>query len=848
MRRQCFDGGREGPADDGTLRKRLEQQEIMSALSQSFISADSMSALIGNALKIVGEFLGVTRMLISTFDPASGISHVAYLWCGADEICTAPDTTGLCDLIMNSFPMTEPVGVRVPTIYCNDISIDAKFNAMETVGVKSLIWAPIYINGKYWAVLSIEECFRTRIWSESDATLVSMISSVIAGAVARDITERKLVRMSSIVENSPQFICYLNDNGSIEYVNKAACSIFGRSLDDVMEDGFEIFFNDGAASAVHSKYLPLVKETGRQELILPMRDSAGETRMMRTSMFSITGSGIGVIGLDDTEKLRIEKERADALDQAKSASQAKSDFLANMSHEMRTPMNAIIGMTAIAKSSGDIDRKDYCLGKINDASTHLLGVINDILDMSKIEANKFELSYANYNFEKMLQKVVNVINFRMDEKGLNFTVHIDKNVPHTLNGDDQRLAQVITNLLSNAVKFTPEGGTIHLEASLEKEDKDICTIKIAVTDSGIGISEEQQSRLFSSFEQADRSTSRKFGGTGLGLAISKRIVEMMDGRIWIESELGRGSTFVFTMRAEHIHGAGRRMLAEGVNWSNMRVMAVDDAPEIREYFSEITSRLGITCDVASSGADACDMIQKNGRYDMYFVDWKMPGMNGIDLSRHIKESGAGDSVVIMISATEWSSIEDEARTAGVDKFLPKPLFISTVADCINECIGADELMAAGDTEQAETDCFEGYRMLLAEDVEVNREIVMSLLEPTKLAIDCAENGAEAVRLFSSSPEEYDMIFMDVQMPEMDGLEATRRIRALDVPYAKDVPIIAMTANVFREDVEKCLDSGMNDHVGKPLDFEDVLAKLRQYLPKRIADIASHEETDPAQSA
>ncbi|GHU61470.1 hypothetical protein AGMMS49983_01260 [Clostridia bacterium] len=406
-------------------------------------------------------------------------------------------------------------------------------------------------------------------------------------------------------------------------------------------------------------------------------------------------------------------ELSRAREEALRASRAKGDFLANMSHEIRTPMNAIIGMTAIAKAAVEAERKDYCLDKIEDASTHLLGIINDILDMSKIEANKFELSPVHFSFEKMLQKITNVINFRTEEKQQDLHVRIDKDIPRTLIGDDQRLSQVITNLLTNAVKFTPEHGSIHIDAHLLKEEDGVCTIEVVVTDTGIGISEEQQARLFTSFEQADTSTSRKFGGTGLGLAISKRIVEMMGGLIWVKSKPEKGSVFAFTIQLEH--------------------------------------------------------GEKNHQ--------KLP-----------------------------------------------------CADCINDSLDTDGGAKAEMTEE-EPD-FEGYRMLLAEDIEINREIILAILEPTKLAIDCAENGAEAFRMFEAAPERYDMIFMDVQMPEMDGYEATRRIRALVTPKAALIPIIAMTANVFREDVEKSLASGMNDHVGKPLDFDIVLAKLKQYLPTK----------------
>jgi CheY-like chemotaxis protein/two-component sensor histidine kinase len=491
-------------------------------------------------------------------------------------------------------------------------------------------------------------------------------------------------------------------------------------------------------------------------------------------------------------------------------------------------------MTAVGKAAAAIEQKDYAFEKIETASSHLLGVINDILDMSKIEAGKLELSFSDFDFEKTLQRVVNVINFRVDEKNQNLTVYIDKRIPRALSGDDQRLAQIITNLLSNAVKFTPENGAIRVDTRLLEEKNNVCTIQIEVADTGIGISEEQQARLFTSFQQAESSTSRKFGGTGLGLAISKRIVELMGGQIWIKSELGRGSTFGFTIQAGRGASPKNAPLIPGVNRADVRVLAVDDAPEIRAYFAEIARGIGIPCDIASGGEEACSLIDRNGPYDIYFIDWKMPGMDGIELSRRIRDLGGNRSVVIMISSVEWGAIEKDARDAGISRFLPKPLFPSVIADCIDECLGMAPVQEAGKTE---TDDFSGRRVLLAEDVEINREIMLSLLEPSGLAIDCAENGVEAVKLFSENYGSYDLVFMDVQMPEMDGYEATRRIRDFEEKQGREaarnrpqgVPIIAMTANVFREDIEKCLEAGMNGHLGKPLDMGVVLDILREYL-------------------
>ena len=513
---------------------------------------------------------------------------------------------------------------------------------------------------------------------------------------------------------------------------------------------------------------------------------------------------------------------------AQKASMAKSDFLANMSHEIRTPMNAIIGMTAIAKGSGELARKDYCLSKIENASNHLLSVINDILDMSKIEADKFELSFEPFKFEDMLQKVANVISFRVDEKRQNFTVHIDKDIPAYLFGDDQHITQVITNLLSNAVKFTPEDGSIRLNTHLVQEQDGICTLQIEVIDTGIGISPEQQSRLFSSFAQAETSTTRKYGGTGLGLAISKHIVEMMGGRIWIESELNKGATVAFTMQVERVEEEPEEPLGAAVNWANIRVLVVDEDVGTREYFLDIMQRFGSQCDVAASGEEANALIDKNGFYNIYFVDWRIHGMGGVEIARRINAAPSKMSVVIMVSNNEWSKIEDSAKSAGINLFLFKPLFPSNIVDCINQCLGPANI-ARGAEEPNFKGIFRNHHILLAEDVDVNREIVLSLLEATELRIDTAENGLIAYEMFAKSPSLYDMIFMDVQMPEMDGYDATRKIRALESQRAKEIPIIAMTANVFREDIDKCLACGMNDHLGKPLNYDMVISKLCEYL-------------------
>jgi len=559
--------------------------------------------------------------------------------------------------------------------------------------------------------------------------------------------------------------------------------------------------------------------------LLTPRNSFFRSIVKMTLILSILGTLLAaalvfVLVRIDTAKSKLDKE-----------SKYKGAFLANMSHEIRTPMNAIIGMTTLGKSAAAVDRKDYCFSKIEDASTHLLGVINNILDMSKIEANKFELSFTEFNFEKVLQRAVNVVNFRAEQKRQKLTIHIDKFIPSTLIGDGQRLTQVVTNLLGNAVKFTPLNGLISIDTLFLGEENGICTIQIRVSDTGIGINPEQQKKLFQSFEQAESGTTRKYGGTGLGLAISRSIVEMMGGTIWVESESGKGSRFTFTVKLKQDSRKIPRPGASNVNWSNVRILVVDNDRDTLEHFGEIVQGLGVICDTAQSREDAIRLVERNDRYHVYFVDWKIPGENYIKLAEELKVNRPADSMVLMVSAAEWNEVSEEAKKAGLGKFLSKPLFPSSITDIISEVLGLGSRKQE-DEQPDITGIFAERCILLAEDMEVNREIVLTLLGPTQLEIDSAENGVIAVQKYREAPEKYDMIFMDLQMPEMDGLEATRRIRAFEAErnFPRSIPIVAMTADVFKEDIERCLEAGMNSHIGKPLDLDEALNKLRIYLP------------------
>ncbi|MDL2210124.1 response regulator [Desulfovibrio sp. OttesenSCG-928-O18] len=669
-----------------------------------------------------------------------------------------------------------------------------------------------------------------------DRSKIASAAQAARDAVVSAEKNRQEQYLNLLLENSPDIIIMLDRDGRFVYcteafLRQAGIGEFSRVRGQSYQDVFGTFASREWVAHAHEVFAMAMAE--RRTIAMEERldiDRSGRARNYSihfTPMQDGKGDAVAAIVLfhDMTDLVRAKEE-------AERASKAKSNFLSNMSHEMRTPMNAIIGMTSIARSSDSLEKKEYCLGKVEEASTHLLGVINDILDMSKIEADKFELSYAEFNFERLFMRTANVVNYRIDEKGQNFIVKIDKNTPRFIVSDEQRLAQVITNLLSNAAKFTPEHGTITLSAKTLEEKDGLCTLRIDVSDTGIGISEEQREKLFQSFVQADGSISRKFGGTGLGLAISKRIVKMMDGDIWVESTPGKGSTFSFTMKAKRGKQQETCILPGNVDWKNLRVLAVDDSSDVLEYFRNMAGTFGFHCSEALDGFAACDLVSRNtdNPYHVIFVDWKMPGMNGVELARKIKEACGDNSIVIMISANEWSVIEEEARAAGVVKFIPKPLFASVIIDCITECLqGSDYYRFEHNDTRLTRGCFVGKHILLAEDIEVNREIAVSLLEHTGIAIDCVENGVEAFKKAAESPKTYDLILMDIHMPEQDGYETTRKIRALNGHPVRDIPIVAMTANVFREDIDQCLAAGMNDHLGKPLDIGEVMVKLHKYL-------------------
>lgn len=517
--------------------------------------------------------------------------------------------------------------------------------------------------------------------------------------------------------------------------------------------------------------------------------------------------------------------------QAISASKAKSEFLSNMSHDIRTPMNAIVGMTAIA--TANINNKQQvqnCLKKITLSGKHLLGLINDILDMSKIESGKMTLSVKIVSLREIVSNIVNIIQPQIKAKQQNFDVFIHDIENENVYCDSVRLNQVLLNLLSNAVKFTPDGGSISLSL-IEKpspKGKNFLRIELYVKDSGIGMSAEFKEKIFESFAREDNKRVHKTEGSGLGMAITKYIVDAMEGEISVESEPGKGTEFHISLDFEVANISESDMVLP--NWN---MLVVDDDEQLCKSAAATLASIGINADWTLNGESAIEMVHErkgaNNEYQIIMLDWKLPGINGIETARKLREQLAKDVPILLISAYDWAEIEDEARDAGINGFISKPLFKSTLYLGLREYAGIETSEAEDSTREFD---FSGLKVLVAEDNELNWEVASELLS-SQLGLDMelAENGQICLEKFQNSPVGYyDVILMDVRMPVMNGYEATKAIRKMK-RADNDILIVAMTADAFSDDVKRCLECGMNAHTEKPIDVNAVGRILKKHLKK-----------------
>ncbi|MER1993865.1 MAG: response regulator, partial [Eubacteriales bacterium] len=542
--------------------------------------------------------------------------------------------------------------------------------------------------------------------------------------------------------------------------------------------------------------------------------------------------GVGFTNIDQEMRQNLQQQKAvaDALAVAEQASQAKTAFLSNMSHEIRTPMNAIIGLNSLALRNENLpeETRGY-LEKIGESAKHLLGLINDILDMNRIESGRIVLRKEEFSFRSMLEQINTMVMSQCREKGLKYECQMTGGVSDYYIGDDMKLKQVLINILSNAIKFTDAPGSITMSVEKTGSFKGQSTLKFVIADTGIGMDKSFIPKIFDAFTQENSSRSSKYGSTGLGMAITKSIVELMNGTITVKSEKGAGSEFTVIVSLKNCAHQGPA--TKYIKPNDMQVLVVDDEEIAAEHARLVLEEVGIKADTCLSGPEALRMLElqhtKHSPYNLVLLDWRMPEMDGLEVAREIRKRYDNETTVIILTSFNWDDIMDEALHCGVDSFLAKPLFASNVVDEFERLARKNNMSIFKEKKRAE---LKGRRMLIAEDMFINAEILKELMNMKEVETDHAENGKLAVEMFGkSAPDYYDAILMDVRMPEMDGLEATEAIRALPRPDAKRIPIVALTANAFDEDVQRSLQVGMNAHLSKPVEPDALFDTLETLI-------------------
>ena len=544
--------------------------------------------------------------------------------------------------------------------------------------------------------------------------------------------------------------------------------------------------------------------------------------------------GVGFSDIDDEMRDSMAKSRAlsDALKTAEEASKAKTAFLSSMSHEIRTPMNAIIGLDSLAlHEPGISDTTRGYLEKIGTSAQHLLSLINDILDMSRIESGRMTLRNEEFAFPKLIEQINTIFSGQCNEKELEYNCHINGHIGEYYIGDSVKLRQVLINILGNAVKFTPKGGKINFTVEKTADFDNKSALRFTIKDTGIGMSKDYLPKIFDTFSQEDSSATNKYGSSGLGMAITKSLVDMMNGKIEVDSEKGVGTTFTVTVTLMNSDKQDAAADDVEIRPQELNVLIIDDDPIACDHAKLVLEKSGIAADTVMSGKEAIEMIKlrhaRREPYNLIIVDWHMPEMDGVEVTRRIREIIGTESAIIILTAYNWDDVIDEAVAAGVDSFIAKPLFSGTLIDEFKKVIKKKKIGSNDNRKKAE---LQGRKILLAEDMPVNAEIMVMVLQMRDMEADVAENGRIALEKFQKSPEGYySAILMDMRMPEMDGLEATQRIRALDRPDAKSIPIIALTANAFDEDVQRSLQAGLNAHLSKPVEPETLFDTLETML-------------------
>lgn len=640
-------------------------------------------------------------------------------------------------------------------------------------------------------------------------------------------------------------ICYRNDNDDDDI-----------SKDDVFvfSDVFTRYANEFVDKEYRQQFLDFIKpENIKKDLqdneiiacrYLVRKDGNESYEMLRMADVkkdkfdndsTIHAVGVGFTDIDEEMRDSLAKNQAlsDALRTAEEASKAKTTFLSSMSHEIRTPMNAIIGLDALALNESDISEttRDY-LEKIGSSAQHLLSLINDILDMSRIESGRMTLKNEEFALSKLIEQVNVIFSGQCQDKGLEYNCRVNGQLDDYYVGDNIKLRQILINILGNAVKFTPEGGKVELEIEKTGGFDGKSALQFKISDTGIGMSKEYLPKLFETFSQEDADAANKYGSSGLGMAITKNIVEMMNGQISVTSEKNVGTVFTVSIT---LRDSDRKLSEETdameIHVEDMKVLVIDDDPLACQQATLMMSQFGIEAEAVQSGNEALELVKlsdaRQDPYNLIIVDWQMPGMDGVETTKQLRSIIGNDTAVIILTAYNWDDIYHEAVSAGVDSFISKPLFTENLLNEFSTVLKKKKAAYSVKERKAKLD---GRRVLLAEDMEINAEIMKQVLAMRNIIVDHAMNGEETVELFESNPEgHYDAILMDMRMPKMDGLTATKIIRKSEHKDAAKIPIIALTANAFDEDVQQSLQAGLNAHLSKPIEPETLFETLERLI-------------------
>ena len=627
------------------------------------------------------------------------------------------------------------------------------------------------------------------------------------------------------------FVILEEKTDEVVYVTPNIDSVLGVKEEDVKKDITTIDGINGDR-LIAANLMELNKKDKISWTQEYLNNDSGETRYLEiTAYHTEFGSlkRIVIVISDRSEERELQNALSSSLEIAKNANAAKSNFLANMSHDIRTPMNAIVGYSTLLIKDADDKNKVIEIGKkITYSSQHLLSLINDVLDMSKIESGRTSLNSDKVDVSEVINNISEIVLVQTKSKKQSFEIKTKGNIPSYIYADKLRLTQILLNLLSNAVKYTEKNGTISLVVEGYGNNGQTCHLRFIVSDNGQGMSREFIEKIFEPFSRETNSMTNKIQGTGLGMSITKSIIDLMGGTIDIQSELGKGSVFtVDLIFSVPLDENDDNFFADH---EITRVLVGDDEIDVTENIQSILSDAGLECDAAIGGLESVDKATRayedNNSYDVIILDWKMPDMDGVECVRRIRKEIGKDVPIFVLSSYDVSEIEDEAKKAGVDLFLPKPFFLSNFQRVLDTYY-----QNKANTEEAgnNSNDFSGVKILVAEDNEINAEIITELLDSIGIKCVIAEDGLEALRVFTEeSPDEFDMIFMDIQMPIMDGYESARRIRASNNTRAKSIPIIAMTANAFEDDVKASMASGMNAHISKPIDFERLKSIIKSF--------------------